>query len=344
MTQLRGLCASIHSDGLYFLMKEQNDSLDIFKAVLAVMVIAIHSGLLPNLLFPWLRLSVPAFFLMSSYLFFKGSRDIGKFLRRLLCMYCAWFLVLLPITLFLKKELWFASYGWAWFFRDLFLGSTFPASWFFSALAESVLIVYLLRKFMCPNILLILSFIPFAFSCCCSSYPSVFSNYPLLGSFRDAFSAIANPLYSFCAAIFWVCVGIALAEKSGRAQRTRILPMLIMGLVLLYGEWRYVYVRYGKLANDCYFSLPAVVIPMFVLVRDCGIKFKFSLEARFFSIMSYPLHFSIIKCIRGAFKMIGVSDANGVCVFSATIVSVVAICFAVRAVENRGFSYTKILH
>ena len=47
-----------------------NSNYDILKFLLSLMVVMIHSKLLPDLLYPWLRIAVPLFFIMSAYFFF----------------------------------------------------------------------------------------------------------------------------------------------------------------------------------------------------------------------------------------------------------------------------------
>lgn len=52
-------------------MEKKNDSrYDVLKLVLSLFVVAIHSDLFPPLLYPWLRVAVPLFFMMSSYFLF----------------------------------------------------------------------------------------------------------------------------------------------------------------------------------------------------------------------------------------------------------------------------------
>ena len=90
------------------MLQKGNAIFDYTKFIMAIMVLAIHSALLPELLYPWLRLAVPLFFIISSYFFFKKYRSaesgaergkvIKKFLIRNLQLYSFWFIVLLIPT------------------------------------------------------------------------------------------------------------------------------------------------------------------------------------------------------------------------------------------------------
>ena len=55
--------------------EDNYDILDLTKIVLAFMVVAIHSFLFPEQLYPWLRLAVPLFFIISSFLLFKRMNN-----------------------------------------------------------------------------------------------------------------------------------------------------------------------------------------------------------------------------------------------------------------------------
>lgn len=49
------------------------DVLDLAKFVLAFFVVAIHTSFFPKYLYPWLRVAVPLFFIISSFVFLKSS-------------------------------------------------------------------------------------------------------------------------------------------------------------------------------------------------------------------------------------------------------------------------------
>ena len=50
---------------------KKSDILDLTKYILSFMIVAIHLELWPNILYPWLRLAVPLFFMISSYILFS---------------------------------------------------------------------------------------------------------------------------------------------------------------------------------------------------------------------------------------------------------------------------------
>ena len=138
---------------------------DLLKYILSIMVVAIHSTLYPETLFPWLRIAVPLFFIMSSYFLFsqldypdtaKQKKILGKYILRNIKLYAFWFTILLPITLYLRRDIYLSGnilLRFIKFLRNLFLGSTFVASWYITASIIGIYIIfYMSKKF--PNFII----------------------------------------------------------------------------------------------------------------------------------------------------------------------------------------------
>ena len=131
---------------------------DVVKFILSLLVLAIHSTLYPMVLYPWLRIAVPLFFIMSSYFLFSKLRDtsedkqktiLKKFTIRNLQLYLCWCIILLPITIYIRKTTWFShdlSENISTILKSILFGSTFVASWFITATVIGSLIIYFLSK------------------------------------------------------------------------------------------------------------------------------------------------------------------------------------------------------
>ncbi len=78
-------------------------SVDLFKLIAAIMVVAMHShAFIQNAnLDYWLtclcRIGVPFFFVVGSYFYFKSNKPISKYIKRLLILYIAWFIIEIPL-------------------------------------------------------------------------------------------------------------------------------------------------------------------------------------------------------------------------------------------------------
>lgn len=122
--------------------------IDIAKVLFCIMVVAIHTmgGFGP---YPYLRVAVPMFFCISSFLFFQkcdGANDtkrLKRFLLRNARLYAFGFTVLLLPTLILGGWLQGNIFANAVkFIARIFVGSTFAGSWYIPALMICVSIVY----------------------------------------------------------------------------------------------------------------------------------------------------------------------------------------------------------
>ena len=135
--------------------KKVYTSIDLFKFLAAILVVAIHA--MPfasnddlNYYFTcFCRIAVPYFFIATSFFFFsKEQPDIKKYTKRLVLLYVAWFVIELP---FVYKRF-FVDYDYSLpsqlfnFFRCLVFSNTWFASWFIMASILSVNIIYYLSR------------------------------------------------------------------------------------------------------------------------------------------------------------------------------------------------------
>ncbi len=316
----------------------QNDALDVLKFILALLVVALHSELFPGIIYPWVRIAVPSFFVISSFLFFsrnKETQDLAGYSWRILRLYVAYFVVLLPVTIYVHRGDWFGDgffNGSVSFLRSLICGSTFLASWFFVALLISVLVVDSLRRLFPSSIIVCLTLPLFIMTVAGSSYSYVLDKHGIL-----------NTVVTLCMeigalrAMFWVAIGSWIADFSMRreshilASRRVLFAVLVIGAALLYGEWMIACRRYGRVAtNDWLLSLPVVVIPILMLVKDLRISCPIAKDLRLFSVVSYPMHFSIIVCVLGVLRYFDIVDAYGIVRFLVSLIAVIAGFLLIR--------------
>lgn len=136
-------------------MIERNITLDYFKILLATLVITIHMQPLftQGSLLGWLisngisRIAVPCFFIINGYFIFSKITDkkaIFKYLKRLLIIYIVWALIYLPFTFggSIPKTL-----------LNLFVG--YYHLWYVPALIIGVALLFILKKFIRNNYVLL---------------------------------------------------------------------------------------------------------------------------------------------------------------------------------------------
>lgn len=263
-------------------------SLDLAKFVLSIMVVAIHvspvSSETRRYLLPVLRIAVPMFYLISSYFLFRkldNAQEEDKpaillsFIKRQALLYVSWLVILGYPTFLYRFETyssWFSDgllSGIIHFILSVLFSSTFKASWFLSAgIVASVVLYFLNRKhfiyFLVPIICLIVA-------CSASNYYNIVPD--LMRNIIRLLSRLGSPYNSFPVAIFWMAVGRELAAidffKNGHGlsiPRRTLYAIVLIGLASLYAERAVISVAESAKADDCYYSLPLIVIPLFILL------------------------------------------------------------------------------
>lgn len=301
-TEALGVTASAKPDAKY----------DIAKLVLSLLVVAIHASLYPTVLFPWLRIAVPLFFMISSYFLFSKLREasadqhksiLKKFVVRNLKLYLCWFVIFLPITLYIRKNIYF-SQGWfqniVTMLKSFFFGSTFAASWFLSAMVIGVLIVYLLNKLLKNNFLLLLvALIFFTLVTLTSSYFDVVADTFFGTIIKMHITVFGAMVCSFPAAIFWVFIGKLFAEQKIKLGSWLLWAVLVIGsAVALLIEWKYAVLRNGSYSMDSYFMLAPLCVLLFLgITKIKPIYWERSVYVRRLSTVVYVVHASLMPVI-----------------------------------------------
>ena len=274
------------------------------------MIVAIHTGLFPTVLYPWLRAAVPLFFLLSSYLLFSrlnAAKEEDKqsifirFIKKNLCFYLFWFIILAPITFYCSH--FFAdgiAKGILSLLQYTLFSSTFFSSWFLAALIIGTLIVYYASKVIPWKGLLAFALVIYALVCFRSSYWQFVPKRSFLISAANAYVRIfTEPYKSFPAAILWIVIGKMFAENKIVLSKMKSFVLLAIGAVLLYAEWLIVRETGGETRNDCYFMLLPFCVGVFSVIRLYESK-SFARDTRNLrkaSAITYASHGSIATVI-----------------------------------------------
>lgn len=333
--------------------KKGMDILDLVKMILAFMVVAIHSGLFDPFLYPWLRLAVPLFFMISSYLFFKKingcehskerNQALKDFVLRNLKLYAFWFVVLFPVTGMLRG--WFDINGEDAVVNiiiNFFIGSTFVASWFISALIIGVIVVFLARNTN-KTALLVVGIVLYLLVSLRTSYMFVFKNWTDMLYAVATFEAYTfSPINSFPAGIPWVIFGKLFAD--GYFSKIKIKTSAItlgVSSVLLFTEWFLIMHFSGKYNKDFYIMLlPCCLAILNILLQLKPINLKYAKEMRKISVFVYASHGSLVHCLVFAFNRINLPLPSFV-IYILTLVICVGAALLVFVLEK--YKYLKWL-
>ncbi len=343
--------------------KTYDAKFDLVKFALAILVLAIHSTLWPEVLYPWLRIAVPLFFMISSYFLFsklsearpeKHKKILKSFVFRNLKLYLLWFLLLLPFTLYLRREAWFSlsplENVWI-IFRSALFDSTFVASWFITATVLGTLLVYALCKLLKNNCaVFLLTLAAFVFVTLSSSWHTVLADTALLrgiDGYLNVFGSLAN---SYPAALFWVFFGKIFAEKKEVSLPTPLLSMFaVVGAVALFAEWKWIASLDGGINYDSYFSLAPLCLSLFALLQKVKpICWAPSVYFKRASTVLYVLHGTAVLFVAALVKKL-FRKPIPLLSFCITLVGCIAVYFLLEVLiakcrEGRAKNLLKLLY
>ena len=320
------------------------DALDVARFVLSLMVVLIHlhAAVLTNRFggaeLPVLRMAVPIFFMISSFLLFRrldGRNDrteLKRFLKRNLLLYAAWFVVLFPLTYPYKQ--YFAAGiidGLRQILLCFFFYSTFFSSWFLSALIIGTLIVYLLSRKLGNRALLCIGVLTYALCCLVGSYRGLFSAAGFVALADSAFPyGIVN---SFPVSIVWIAMGKCFADRSAdrRLLHKRSLLFPVLSLVPLFAEALLILRLDCASSHDCYFMLLLTVPLWFDWILSSELHCSCARKLRQTSVVIYCLHGDMLFFLAACLRLIGV-DASHLSIALLLYVVVVAICLICAAI------------
>lgn len=185
----------IDKNGLlyYTRNRKQHESFDIVKIICCILIVCIHTKPLPNVFQPVYRISVPLFFMISSYLFFERisalelseqNKYVRRFVKRSLKLYFFWFIILFPTSFIFFYSSWFNNgflKGILRFAEQFLFSYTFAIpSWYIIATIIGILIVYSMNRLKHKWVLPIVGFSTYIICCMTSNYEALLAQGGLL--------------------------------------------------------------------------------------------------------------------------------------------------------------------
>lgn len=331
-------------------MKKQYPCIDAAKLIMSLFVVAIHTYLFGEALYPTIRLAVPVFFIFTGFLSFTklnlasgsaGRKTLWDIEKRYLQLYIFWFIVLLPATIDARQ---YNMYGLreliGVFFRDLIWGSTFRGSWYLMACMLGVAIVYFLSEKTKNNrvILLSLGAVFYIFATCTSKYSGILGEHPRFSEwYWNLQNLIERPYNNVFISIFYLVIGKMIAEQQFKfvTKEKSLIGFIICYIGLLCEFYLAKRQPWFYYICDCWFMLAptAVFFVLFVLQLDC--KIKHSATMRKMSTIIYCSHFAIIIPVSEVLSVFGITDNNGVFLYSLTLLCAIALSMLILKLEKK---------
>ena len=222
-------------------MKKYYPLLDLGKFICALLIVALHSPRSTNIIIrsviidTFAYYAVPFFFATSSFLYFsriQTRQNLWKYIKRLGLLYIIWLIINLPIIFYCDywiEDRNFTNFCYI-FFNKIILGISYHGSWYISASIKSVLIIYILSKWVNNFWLFIISLSMFLLFTT-THYYSVFfpvSYLNIMMPIIDVFSPIGTSTYL---AVIFVILGKIIAENNLVLNK---IPCYILSFSLLF--------------------------------------------------------------------------------------------------------------
>lgn len=289
--------------------RKSYDSFDLFKFSAAIVVVLAHTRFLGDSryhwLHPWIRIAIPVFFMVSAFLFFskfdrlpdeEKNGYLWKFVKRDLTLYLFWFIVFLPFT-FVYRD--YAHKGLKQLFGTIFLGSSFPASWYLMALAIGIVIVAKLDRGIGRWLLPVAAFLMYLVCLGQYTWRHVADQLGVSGIYAIPDLRFAN---NFFVAPIWIWIGRLFynyQDKLRAVSRKIVILLFVVSLVLLWLEHNYLYTHgHFTMYNDVYLLVLLSGPLLFWIVLQLDIKLKHAKFMRCMSTLIYCLHATFIECLR----------------------------------------------
>ncbi|MBQ7296192.1 MAG: acyltransferase family protein [Clostridia bacterium] len=332
-------------------------SADILKFIMSVFVVATHTSLFAPHLTPVVRLAVPVFFVLSGYFFFSkvnfldNIKDKTAYLKKSvkhnLQLYAFWFIVLSPITFYIRD--YFSGSvikGLLSLLHNFLLGSTFQASWYITALIFGLIFVFFMSQKYNNFTLIVIGILVYIPALLSSNYLFIAIADDRAKEIYTAFSDILLlPCRNVFVSVIYLVLGKILAEK-GQSTKTKDGLISLTCFVLLIVEYLTLYFGKVQIKNtDCFIMLPFAAYYLCRWVLSFNIKCVCSSVLRKISTMSYCMHMAVYMIVVKIAFSLDINDFGNIIVFALTLLATWSLSLVILKLQKlKLFGFLKYSH
>ena len=273
------------------------DAIDILKIILAFNIIQIHSSFYFDWMKPLVRIAVPVYFITSAFFFFKkdpNAKQLWDYIKRLLWLYAFWFIVWAPYFFFSNRQMIspISIDSLQWFAKKFLFSSTWAASWYIMASIIGTTIIWLLKKFLNKNVLIIFGLVIYSVVVFGTTFHDFFSSsFGLIDDFWVKATSTHLSI-SFPVSLVWIIWGGILSESINLSRKWQYLALCLVSFALL--EVEYYLCKPYFVCDDSFLMLVPVSIGLFCFAASCNIKVNTAKTLRKISTITYCSHYTII--------------------------------------------------
>ncbi len=334
------------------------DAADVLKFILSILIVATHTSLFEGYLTPLVRLAVPAFFMISGYFFFSKTNSCDtkakqkayliKSTAHNLKLYFFWFILLLPLTLYIRQyHTMGIAGGFLHLVRDFLFGSTFQSSWYIIALITGFAIVLFLSDKISYSALILFGVICYIPSLLSSNYEFLLAYSESLYEIGESLSRVfLLPCRNFSVGILYIAIGKYLAEKNYEGKTKRYTVTFLLAFAALIAEYLALKFSGVKINNtDCYIALPFAAYYLCKVFLTLDINCKYAIILRKISTVSYCAHMAVFMVIGKIFKIFEIPDWQNILHFAVTLILTHILSLVlIKLTEYKVFRFLKYSH
>lgn len=303
-------------------MTMRNNSIDIFRLICSILVVAIHTHPLKdfNLYLGYFatdilpRIAVPFFFAVSGYYYISMADNAKrkKYLITIIKTYVFWSVIYTFLQLFIYIKNGCSLLGFIYeTFIAFFITGSYYHLWYLVALIISILIVTLACKYKLLKPLYILSLILFLLGCLGCSYYNFGLKIPLISNFITMRSfTLIRKIYLMGLPFFLSGYLIKKVEPKFKNLSSRNIAVLFCIVIFTYLSEIYLVEKYN-LANNIVVTVllyPLVVCTILVLLKnplpDAKQLGKFCKNLSEYIYFIHPLFIYILSNMLGEYLLI----------------------------------------
>ena len=334
------------------------DSADVLKFVLSILIVATHTSLFEGYITPLVRLAVPAFFMISGYFFFgrinacesrqQQNAYLKKSIKHNLMLYLFWFVVLLPLTLYVRGYHTKGVVGGVvHLVRDFLFGSTFQSSWYITALITGFTLVLFLSRKLPQHALVIIGVICYIPSLLSSNYEFLVASSPVIQNIGHNLSHIfLLPCRNFSVSILYIVLGKYLAEKNYEGKTKRYTITFLLAFAALVAE--FLMLRFSGVTiedTDCYIAVPFAAYYLCKVFLTLDVTCKGAMVMRKISTVSYCAHMAVFMVVGKCFKIFELADWQNILHFAITLLLTHALSLVLIKLSGyKTFKFLKYSH
>jgi len=297
------------------------DGMDLFRLLLAFLVIAAHTYPLSSvstelnyvLVHIFARIAVPFFMMATGYFLLPKYFDQGyqsiepiiRFIKKIALLYGGATLLYLPVSIY--AGYYAGGHIIRVFIRNLLLDGTFYHLWYLPAVMLGVLAVYALSRRFSAYLTFGIAVLLYLAGLLGDSYFGMTASIPLLNTaYENAFNIFSFTRNGLFYAPIFLTMGALMAKQKQPLSKPANIVGLIISMLLMLTEGLLLHYHAIPRHTSMYITLILCAYFLFGLVQSH--QGKRSIHMRNTSMWIYIIHPLMIIATRGAARMIGLTD------------------------------------